>query len=596
MATNTGIEVTALRPAASAGDFYVRPETKNTGIAQGLARLSGTMNKRQNAEDKIRAEEAALTESLDAGNIEALHNGQAYAQESPAFMAYLNEVRGKNHASAMVSKLQSDWQAQREGFDDTGSDFEGFLRDGLSQSVEDFRGNRYMLAGASGVFAEATHNLRAQNRQYVDGRTRESLQVEFSQETGTTALALAGGAMTLEVASATLEQSIQNVSGVGGMTLGQASEQSFKELVAFMATPEGGSSDVLKLVNSHPYITGPKGKEPTRLDGILMVERAIQTRSDNAYREGERSFAQEERAKEQQKEETATTIQTMLIKDPSAQIPDALKSAYVSSGGQLATLQSYESNALALSKKPVSNKHTDSYNRVLADIYKETYNPANRVTIDEILVEASLGFIHPSQVGDLMQKVQQASQVAPLGEKREVTVARQRFVESIVGTSSEMSGATRKRGANLEKAFDVGFREAVSNWYEAGNEDPNFAQVTEMVNSVSTGLKSIADADTEDIRLETLRNGNIRKAKKWAEISQPFLGSPPSVEEVESNISKSNGKYDGYFAHVLDDPLKVIKYEERNGVIKEGPAIEWMDIKWGAGTAHVWMGMNEGEF
>jgi len=594
MATNTGIEVTALRPAASAGDFYVRPEAYDPSVANGLARLSGTMNKKQNAEAKIRAEEAALSESLDSGNVEALHNREAYAQESPAFMAYLSEIRGKNHASAMVSKLQSDWQEQRAGFDDTGADFESFLRENMSQTVEGFKGNRYMMAGASGVFAEATHNIRAQNRQYVDNRTRESLIVEFSNETGTTALALASGTMPYDVASATLEQSIQNIASVGGMTIGQASEKSFKELVAFSATAEGGSADVLKLINSHPYITGPDGNKPTRLEGIIMVDNAIQTRSNDAYQESERAYVQSERARDQSRQDTATTIQTMLIKDPTAKIPNALKSAYVSSGGQLATLQSYEANALALSKKPVSVDHTEGYNRVLSSIYKETYNPANRVTIDDILVEASLGFIHPSQVADLMQKVQQASQVAPLGEKREVTVARQRFVESIVGTSSEMSGATRKRGANLEIAFDEGFRDAVSKWYEAGNDDPNFSQLTDMVSTLSQNLKGVADLETEDIKADVVRSSNIRKARKWAGINVPYFGGP-SEEDLIRDIAATKGAYDSIFNEILKDPLQTMTYPPSMGSGK-GPAIEWIDKQFGAGSADVWMKLRKEDF
>jgi len=451
-----------------------------------------------------------------------------------------------------------------------------------------------MMAGASGVFAEATHNIRAQNRQYVDTRTRESLMVEFSEETGTTALALASGTMNYDVASATVEQSIQTISSVGGMSLGEANEQSFKELVAFSATPEGGSADVLKLINSHPYITGPNGKEPTRLEGIIMVDNAIQTRSNNAYRESERAFAQSEREKTQTREDTATTIQTMLIKDPTAQIPNALKSAYVSNGGQLATLQSYEANALALSKKPATQEHTDGYNRVLASIYKRTYDPSRRVTIDDILVEASLGFIHPSQVADLMQKVQQASQVAPLGQKPEVTIARKRFVESIVGTSSEMSGATRTRGANLEKVFDEGFRDAVSNWYSTGNGEPDFSDITGIIKDLNEKLKVVADMETEDIKVEKLRATNVRKARKWAATNVPYFGGP-SEEDLTRDIDATKGRYDVIFNGILEDPLRTMNYPPSMGGGK-GPAIEWIDKKFGAGSADVWMKLRKEDF
>jgi len=593
MATNTGIEVAALRPAASAGDYYVRPEQSNSGIQQGLARLAGTMNKKNNEAAKITAQELALTESLDSGNVEALHNREAYAQESPAVMAYLNEIRGKNHASALVSKLTSDWQEKRAGFDDTGADFESFLREGLAQGVEDFRGNRYMMAGASGVFAEATQNLRAQNRQYVDGRTRASLQVEFSTDIGTTALGLANGSLTLEAASLDIESRIQTIAAVGGMTLGEASEQSFKELIAFSATKEGGSTEVLQLINSHPYITGPNGKEPTRLEGILMVEKAIQSRSDDAYREQERTYVQAERAKEQLREDTATTIQTLLIKDPTTAIPDELKSAYVKSGGQLATLQSYEANALALSKKPVTPSHIEGYNRILSNIYKETYNPTNRVTIDNILVDASLGFIHPSQVADLMQKVQQASQVAPLGQKKEVVTARKRFVESIVGISSEMSAKTRKRAARLQEAFDVGFREEVTKWYEGGNADPNFENLTYMVKTVSSELKAIADIETEDIQADVLHTRHIKQAVKWAKDNQAF-GWNPSLDDIEAGIS-ANKIPKAVMKTLLSNPMQIIEVPASLGG-GQRPVIEMLDAAFGDGAAYVWFEAHKGDF
>ena len=599
MATNTGIEVTALRPAASAGDFYVRPEANNSGIAQGLERLAGTLNKQRNVEAKITAEELALSESLDAGNVDALHNNEAYAQESPAVMAYLNEIRGKNHASALVSKLTSDWQKRRDGFDDTGADFESFLREGFAQGVEDFKGNRYMMAGASGVFAEASHNLRAQNRQYVDGRTRESLGVEFSTSVGTTALALASGSMTLEAASADIENRIQNISSVGGMTRGAASEASFKSLVAFYTTPEGGNSNVLKLINSHPYITGPKGKDPTRLEGIIMVERAIQTRSDDDYRKQERAYIANEREQDKLKEDTATTIQTMLIKDPTAGIPDALKSAYVKSGGQLSTLESFESNALALQNKPVTQDHTIQYNQILGDIYKQTYHPAKRVKIDDILTDAALGLIHPSQVADLMLKVQQSNQVAPLGQKPEVTTARTRFVESIVGVSPSQSNATRTRAANLEDAFDEGFRQAVTEWYDENTDDPNQTQVTRMLKDLGVELKKIADVDTDEIANEAARNKGIRQATKWAKGNQTRgFGSNPSIENIEAQLAElPQSITDALYAN----PFQYIKFPKKYDPNQDNPQEQLRPVieilnEFERGGAHVWMEAHKGDF
>ena len=51
----------------------------------------------------------------------------------------------------------------------------------------------------------------------------------------------------------------------------------------------------------------------------------------------------------------------LLIKDPSAGIPDELKSAYIRSEGQLSTLESFEKNALLLHNKQV----TQDQNKIL---------------------------------------------------------------------------------------------------------------------------------------------------------------------------------------------------------------------------------------
>ena len=588
MATNTGIEVTALRPAASAGDFYVRPEAPNSGIAEGLARLAGTRNKKLNEQAKIEAQEAALTESMDFNNVEALHNKEAYAQESPAFMAYLSEIRGKNHASALVSKMQSDWQEQKSGFNDTGSDFESFLKDGFAKVTEDLRGDRYMMTGASGVFAEAAHNLRAVNRQYVDKRSREALQVEFSESIGGIAADLVSGKINPETAFLQMEDQIEVVSGVGGMTKSAASEQSFKDLASYYAAK--GGDGVLKLLNQHPYVTGPNGKAPTRLDGITLIEGAIKTRSDEVYRQQERTYVQTERAKDELRQETATTIQTLLIEDPTAGISDELKSAYIRSGGQLATLESFESNALLLHNTSVTQDHEIRYNQLLGDIYKNTYNPAKRIKIDDILTESALALIHPSQVADLMLKVQQSNMVAPLGQKPEVTTARTRFVESIVGVSPSQSNATRTRAANLEDAFDEGFRQAVTEWYDDNTDDPNQTQVTRMLKDLGVELKKIADVDTDEIANEAARNKGIRQATKWAKGKQAF-GFNPDLEDIETMLAAEPS----FITEMLyANPFQKIDFPEKfGGGIR--PIIEMLN-EFEKGGAHVWMEAHKGDF
>ena len=597
MATNTGIEVAALRPAASAGDFYVRPEAPNSGIAEGLARLAGTRNKKLNEQAKIEAQEAALTESMDFNNVEALHNKEAYAQESPAFMAYLSEIRGKNHASALVSKMQSDWQEQKSGFNDTGSDFESFLKDGFAKVTEDLRGDRYMMTGASGVFAEAAHNLRAVNRQYVDKRSREALQVEFSESIGGIAADLVSGKINPETAFLQMEDQIEVVSGVGGMTKSAASEQSFKDLAAYYAAK--GGDGVLKLLNQHPYVTGPNGKAPTRLDGITLIEGAIKTRSDEVYRQQERTYVQTERAKDELRQETATTIQTLLIEDPTAGISDELKSAYIRSGGQLATLESFESNALLLHNTSVTQDHEIRYNQLLGDIYKNTYNPAKRIKIDDILTESALALIHPSQVADLMLKVQQSNMVAPLGQKPEVTTARTRFVESIVGVSPSQSNATRTRAANLEDAFDEGFRQAVTEWYDDNTDDPNQTQVTRMLKDLGVELKKIADVDTDEIANEAARNKGIRQATKWAKGNQTRgFGSNPSIENIEAQLAElPQSITDALYAN----PFQYIKFPKKYDPNQDNPQEQLRPVieilnEFERGGAHVWMEAHKGDF
>ena len=385
-----------------------------------------------------------------------------------------------------------------------------------------------------------------------------------------------------------MEDQIEVVSGVGGMTKSAASEQSFKDLAAYYAAK--GGDGVLKLLNQHPYVTGPKGKEPTRLDGITMIEGAIKTRSDEVYRQQERTYVQTERAKDELRQETATTIQTLLIEDPTAGISDELKSAYIRSGGQLATLESFESNALLLHNTSVTQDHEIRYNQLLGDIYKNTYNPAKRIKIDDILTESALALIHPSQVADLMLKVQQSNMVAPLGQKPEVTTARTRFVESIVGVSPSQSNATRTRAANLEDAFDEGFRQAVTEWYDDNTDDPNQTQVTRMLKDLGVELKKIADVDTDEIANEAARNKGIRQATKWAKGKQAF-GFNPDLEDIETMLAAEPS----FITEMLyANPFQKIAFPEKfGGGIR--PIIEMLN-EFEKGGAHVWMEAHKGDF
>jgi hypothetical protein len=187
--------------------------------------------------------------------------------------------------------------------------------------------------------------------------------------------------------------------------------------------------------------------------------------------------------------------------------------------------------------------------------------------------------------------------VAPLGQKPEVTIARTRFVESIVGVSPSQSNATRTRAANLENAFDEGFRQAVTEWYDDNTDDPNQTQVTRMLKDLGVELKKIADVDTDEIANEAARNKGIRQATKWAKANQPF-GFNPDLEDIEAQLATlPQSITDALYAN----PMQLIKFPKKYDPNKDNPQEQLRPVieilnEFERGGAHVWMEAHKGDF
>ena len=149
MATKTGNEVTALRPAAQSGDFYVRPDQTPSGIEEGLARLADTKSKQQKLEDKATAENLHISDSLN--NADSIHDFSAYTQESPGVIAHLKELRGKSFANKWRTESEDAYNKWRMEANETGTDFPTFMAERKTQVADGLQGDRCMTSGALGA-------------------------------------------------------------------------------------------------------------------------------------------------------------------------------------------------------------------------------------------------------------------------------------------------------------------------------------------------------------------------------------------------------------------------------------------------------------
>ena len=557
MATNSGIEVTALRPAAQAGDFYVRPDQTPSGIGEGLARLANTKSKQQKIEDKATAENLHISDSLN--NADSIHDFSAYAHESAGVIAHLKELRGKSFANKWRTESEDAYNKWRMDSNETGTDFPTFMAERKTQLADVLQGDRFMTSGALGVINETEYGMRAKHRSFLDTRMRTETKAQMGDSIDSDMASINAGTMTIQQVAANTEDMILTAHATGGMTKAEGNKMAFDHAITkYVST---GDDNYLLLARVSRFATGGGKVINTNAESI------IQQATDKVVARREtvqRALAAEAKIRETEAvQESWNNVNDFLYQTPYKEIPTEMIYALTSNGISMVTINGVQ-NAFQDSAQQKYSKqphHTDFFNDFLADIKNSAYNPqGNIVTEAKIFKAVSEQKIHPDDVASLINSLDQANKVTPVLKQPIVKDFKGDITRALEQSTMYKSKGNADAVAQLGRSFDAAMSRIIQHHFNTTGEKPTTAELS------SYNLQAEAEINKEK---------NIVQAQIVAH--QVFVDGVTAVagESEESNeLTSANASIDNIMAvfnsgdkgrelkrMIDEDPLQMDTYE-----------------------------------
>ena len=594
MATNTGIEVTALRPAASAGDFYVRPEAYDPSVANGLARLSGTMNKKQNAEAKAEAEYLTLSENLDPSNVKAIRNMDAYAHKSLAVQARVAELRGAKAGNLFASESRNAWNEWKDSSSADGGDFEGFFAERKAKLAQELGGNKYMIAGAMGRMREVESSLRAQHGSYLDSRLRQETSILMDQEIGGILLAVSQGHMTRDAGRIQVEQSINDTAGTGVISRSEATKNSFN---SFVKSYRQGNWFARELAEKSVYATGPNGKSVTNIKAIQALEDAddyvAAEKESNEATDAAALVTQQKQAKIDAKNEVAARLgqnpfQTFGAEDiqkwqgmgyDRVDIK-GLQAAYVEGAGRI--------------EDPTQE---EAYQELIADIKNAAGTIAGPMSIDDINAKMQDFSIHSDRYQTLVSAVDSAMKVNTVLSDSEASLGRKNWVTSIAGDFNDTDPETGRIKLGLINDWNAEVHREVLLFEKANGTRMDSSDIYEMNGRIAQKFENrYAD---EKLKTNQFKDHNrllksiVESSRSLRDAQNDSIRSSEDSELVLAGLSLVTKRYTA--SEMFRSTNASLRASMSRGLLtphtigdETKPAHKWLTSMYGEGSVARW--------
>tara|TARA_R110002074_G_scaffold361752_3_gene534806 strand:- start:385 stop:2226 length:1842 start_codon:yes stop_codon:yes gene_type:complete len=584
MATNTGIEVTALRPAASAGDFYVRPEAKNSGIAQGLERLAGTMAKKQRAEDKARAEYLSLSDSLDFSNVEAIQNMEAYAHESPGVIARMSELRGLKAGYQYGAATKDAWNEWKVTAPEDGSGIEEFFARQKEPLAQALSGNKYMVAGAMNRISEVESSLRAQHSSYLDSRIRGEASQLLDQNLGEIMLAVTSGTKTEADGILEVEEMITTTASTGVISRAEANENSFSSYIkAYKGT---GNWFARKLAEHSVYARGPNGKKVTNINAITALAEADDYVAADAARKTAMAEASLIKERKVAKLQAKTEVASLLGGDNFYSFSNEEIQKYQGMGYDRTEIQTLQDSFISGAQQSESPVMADEFREVVSDIKNAAGTTAGPMDIDDLNQMINDKKIHPDRYQSLVTMIDSAQKVDTVLNNSVSAGARKDWLTSIAGDSPSTDPETGRIKLRLTNSWNAEVFREVSVFEKANGVAMDEADIYEMNQRIQQKFSGEYEAEKTDTRNF---NDHNRTRKAVLEVSRTEMGA------VDNAFFSSFGDQPATASFMFTSSKPVLKAAMLEGFMTpltvSGdtlPAYQWLELTYGKGALARW--------
>ena len=558
-------------PTARVVDTFVQPQAPNNAptrasiIADALGKVApGVMSKaseNRRKEDMLRAEKAYLMDGM-ASEINAVANGEKYAQESKVFLRHYKELRTRGYVQQELNQFGSDLLAGRL----TGEDGNPLIVDNIddynnltSSKVQELVGqidDPLMMDVVSPAIREWTHNTSVSfnsqlNKKLATDRDRSYVDVVNAKIDNLAELGIDGLAQVLSQEGDDFYTLTKN---------GKSTEIIVDQLIATMNfTGDSRYGDVALRLQ--------QGGKPLAATQIEKITDAKEKLLDEATAAEKARLA---KLTAQQKEARIGIENQVLdglldptnLNNPRAVI-QAAEAQYVAEGGKKEDLYKLLNtvNTVTGFKTPVMETNLTNFK---TDIIRYAQSPNKEVTPRDFalnLINNNAGAIHPDDIPALLTFAQSAQQSSTVLANTEVGKFRKSAVQSTLGTvalTQSMKPYEQKAMFEIEQEFDERFQTAYG---EAFAADGSVTQdeIRSIAQTVANEL--IAEKETLD-KLQETQSDVSKESLSSVRYPGTVYGTNPidDVEDIRVNIPQGfteQGLYQIFVDDVIADPRGV---------------------------------------
>lgn len=597
MATNTGIEVTALRPAAQAGDFYVRPDQTPSGIEQGLARLAGTMSAKQKIEDKLTAENLYISESLNESD--DVRDFSAYAHQSAGVVSHLKELRGLTLGHAWRTETEQAANEWRVNSSETGEDFPTFMAERKAALAEKLGGDRFMTAGALGIIKETEYALNAQHRSFLDTRMREETKTNMTNAMDVFASNIGNG-LSIVDAAAQVEEMVMTSHATGAVDKAAGNEMMFNHAIEMFKTTSNPNYRLL--ARNLRWATG--GGEVVNSKAMAVLKEATDYVAAEQARKEKDSAYQAKAATDAAVSKDLLSLNNFFKQHPYKAVDPEIQASLIANGFKQSEINlirtAYQNEVEA--PQALNPQQTNNGNSIYAQIDANGFNPAGSpVTIAFINREVMKGRLHPSQAQGLMARLTSATKNKPLIDSPIFRQFQEQQVNKILNKSSYKSRATATAAANLHDVLEQEMNALLNNHYSKdGAETPTNNEMMDYTRDALAATQEErtvikAKVATDQEYMDTLSDAALSsKAKelKFFGTDQKLWGTGASTKDVEEFFANSPQGPE-LEALMKEDPMQLKPYGGEEVPVWQIMEKSMLASDYGAGGFHSWFEDNK---
>lgn len=444
------LQVTALRPAASAMETYVRPEFERN--QQAISRLTQSISATNDARSTQQAQIDNVKEAMQGGVADP--NDRTGWSTDPVYVAARLEARGLRYGEELSNTIINNYETEfKLSARDDGADFDGWLAEQFSPASEALGDNVFLLSGANSVLGGLKAKMKENHLAHLDTRAKNetAANLGFTVDRilqGKQELVMADGAtvpMNYDDKIQALDDYAVQLSRTTHYSLGEANKAIFDNILktAEVLPPEHGLNYLQMFAGQTRYASGGDGAvNPAAAAAINVVAERL-----------EGDLKRKQTAEDAAKKTAQTNAANQMSQDLVSALIDANNDGVVVSvskehyrefaekAGMSATAVNKIINSMQTQFKEQREEHTtqrDAWFSMSTRLNSLRGNPTGiKNAYSDILKQVTTHQIHYSRIKEAQTLIKELETAAPVIKHQLLEQSMNTYIDALVSREDE---------------------------------------------------------------------------------------------------------------------------------------------------------------